>query len=306
MSYNKEYELIPESIHTSNYSLIEEETQKSKHIPSHLLGSLAIAIGMMFSQDAYAQTSPDVSSGRPVEACEFPSLASVTDIRTQCSAEILDTDEDGIIQFVLTAAHCVSDNPKNVTVNLGHIRNDYDNVTVSEIIPHETEDIALLQLTEPIAADTCNVGAKIAESINYSQTVTLAGFGLIDPDKNIGTHIAHTTTTPIIDNEHCNSRPNNLCIGYPDKKRSAEVPDIQSGDSGSAVLQMNEDKNRLEVVGVSSQQYKGNSISFIVDVTEPEIRDWVLTNEELLEVANISPTVYLPLLKAPVETIGSR
>lgn len=266
-------------------------------LPTQTLVSFALAYMLLMAspQEVQAQYDPDVSGSRPVEACEFPDLASITTPDNEftssfCSASLVDEDGDGLSQALLVSAHCIEsvieqDNPSQIIAKVGHDRTKAEPLWITDMAVHPSEDLAVLQLQKPITDTTCVAGAEIGTDVNFQTEVTLAGFGKTNPFSTELPDIAHTGTTYLHTTSSICTRydPDLLCYGDPDSKPSEDSTVTQPGDSGSAVRQNN------KIIGVTAIGSNFEAVGGAVDVTKQPVRNWTLDTINKFDTGKVEP-----------------
>ncbi|MEJ5344203.1 MAG: trypsin-like serine protease [Chloroflexus sp.] len=210
--------------------------------------------------------TPSIVGGEPVQPGDYPWLvallfATITDEAAAfCGGALIDDGGDfTTTQWVLTAAHCLvfGDEvmaPTEIDVLIGQQQLSATTAaqrkSVARIITYPlyisgavlANDIALLQLTEPVTGITPIRIATPADAARYAAgtTAQIAGWGNRSPQVGFDPpDIAHKASVPIVDIATCNARYGgglndalHLCAGqYP-----AGGIDTCQGDSGGPLM----------------------------------------------------------------------
>nr|XP_019960557.1 PREDICTED: mast cell tryptase-like [Paralichthys olivaceus] len=188
-----------------------------------------------------------ISGGREASPGNWPWLVSIAENRTNICGGSLIND-----QWILTAAHCMSESGKGLTIYLGSQRqsvSDPNEVsrTIAEIKCHPSyeeltndNDICLLKLSSPVTFNSFvyPVCLPTANSTFYSELSSwVAGWGSTRPNEWRPSDTLQEVNLPIVGNNQCRCKQrflitdNMICAGG-----NKEGNDTCRGDSGGALV----------------------------------------------------------------------
>jgi len=198
-----------------------------------------------------------IAAGSETEVNEYPWMVHLTTRymfwSITCGGSLISD------RWVLTAAHCVENNPIGVRVDLGQhnlntepmMRTAVSSVTLHpdyEKSPKTVEnDIALLELEDPIDFNTvpnikpiCLPSLSLRDESFVGSKATVAGWGRTNPRPGSGSSVLLDAEVTVISNTECQERrPQNtitdsmLCnVGDPDKENHGAC----KGDSGGPLM----------------------------------------------------------------------
>lgn len=190
--------------------------------------------------------------------------------------------------YVLTAAHCVAQEPKNLRVFFG---NSIDTITavnkvVGAVIPNtwgqrflETNDwgdIAVLKIAGPLPKGYHPVNLLPTDNLQQGQITVLAGYGLSDAVKKEGSGLLRKTSVVIANPKHGNSE-----VSLDQRKGTGAC----HGDSGGPAYALTE--SGYSLWGVTSRGLddpKDDCSQYAVYTNAVTYKDWI--NQARLELHN--------------------
>lgn len=166
---------------------------------------------------------------------------------------------------VLTAAHCVTKEYKNLKVSVGtadmNEKNHWISVLGVTVHPeynslHEKNDIAILSLSRKVASKFASLPST-NENKSEGKILTAAGFGNTTSFGNLSRSFLQTVDLPVVDIKRCQQAlspfgslvtNNQLCAGHLDEGRK----DSCQGDSGGPLFSKSLEKDSPVVHGIVS------------------------------------------------------
>ncbi len=229
-----------------------------------LLTTLAVFL-FCLTQIVSAQISPKIIGGKIADPNKWPWMAGIatqgkTDFEGQfCGASLIDKN------WVLTAAHCVTDDEKeknDLDVIINRARFDTtsgERIAVDKIIVHPLydnitldNDIALIKLQQPSSFKPITVISSDSTLDKPGTDALTLGWGNISTVNKIYPKVLYQVGLPIKTDSRCSSvlpgfTGNMLCAGA-----GLGVKDTCQGDSGGPLIVFNKATLSWHQVGITS------------------------------------------------------